>query len=294
MFKSLLLSGASSRGIGFLGCLYQLQQNGTFDISQVDTFAGVSVGSMICYLLVIGYLPEQILNALISTKLFPRLHETCNFGKFLSGGVFDYEVINETIQKLTFEKTGRRFLTMRDIRELYSKRLVICAYNETLRKTEYFDSAKAKYDKMSCLVAIRCSSNLPYVFGDFEYNGYDYIDGGISDNIPIHLLDDKIREVLVLTSNLYSYLSADDQSSSSGLRFLSKIINRLQIPIDSLGKRRLEYTSPKVKLIDIDLEKFPLYKFNIDTHDIMEMFNAGMISGNQAPEKWKSERPKQD
>lgn len=290
-FKSLVLSGCGPKCIGFMGCLHQLQENQIINIHNINTFVGVSSGSMLSYLLIIGYTPHEILQNLVKDKVFNELFSTMNFSNILNGhGIFNYDVINNYIQKLTYDKTGKFTITFKHIREIYNKRLVICSYNETECKSSYFDSANTKYDDVACLVAIRCSSNIPYVFSEFRYKDCEYIDGGICDILPIHVADNKLDDVLALVTNLYTSTIAPSKQNN----ILKKLINRLQIPIKIILERRLEYASPKVKVIDIPMLNYPIYDFDLDTSKMMDMFNIGMEYANNAPEQWKKTHSKLD
>lgn len=290
-FKSIVISGSGPKSIGFMGCLHQLEENDILQLVNIDTFVGVSSGSMLCYLLIIGYTPLELLQHITNDKVFKELYLTKNISNVLNGkGIFDYNVINKYIQHLTFLKTNKYNITFAEIREHYKKRLVICSYNETERKTIYFDSSNPKYDDLSCTIAIRCSSNIPYVFSDFIYKDCEYIDGGVCDNLPIHIADDKLHHVLVLVTNLYSNTTPKTKQDT----LIKKLINRIQIPIWSMIQRRLETASPKIKLIDIQLDFISIYDFDLDTSMILDMFNIGMEHANIAPSEWKLQHVKQD
>lgn len=290
-FKSIVMTGCGQKCIGFMGCLYQLEKNNLLNLNNIDTYVGVSSGSMLSYMLIIGYTPLELLQKLTRDNIFKQLYQTVNYSNIFNGnGIFNYNIINEYIQTLTFEKTNRYTITFRDIREMFNKRYVVCTYNETDSKTIYFDSANQKYDDVSCLVAIRCSSNIPYIFSDFIYKDCEYIDGGICDIFPIHIADNKLHDVLALITNFHS----KSKVITKNQHFLQKLFNRISIPINLLLSRRLEYISPKVKYIDVDLSEYQLCDFNIDSKIIMDMFNIGMNAANNAPDVWKKSRPKVD
>jgi len=291
-FKSLVVSGCGSKCIGFLGCLFQLSADNVINLDNIDTYIGVSSGSMLSMMLIIGYKPEEILRLIKKDNIFQILYNSKNFSNIFNGkGIFDYTIIDEYIQKLTFEKTGKHVITFKDIRETFNKRLVICSYNETQHKAVYFDSANTKYDNITCNVAIRCSSNLPYIFSDFFMDNCEYIDGGVCDILPIHIADNKSHDVIALVTNLYSESRFTNDKNNS---ILKKLINRIQIPIWQLLQRRIDNASPKVKIININLDAFPIYEFNISSTDVMDMFNIGMQEAINSPISWKQNRLKQD
>ena len=58
-FDTLVLSGGSSKGILILGALQYAQDN--FLLNKINKYIGTSVGSIICFLLLIGYTPIEIM-----------------------------------------------------------------------------------------------------------------------------------------------------------------------------------------------------------------------------------------
>lgn len=292
--RSVVLGGAGAKCIGFLGCLHKLIEQKIIDMKYINTLIGVSSGSMVSYLLCIGYTPYEILRYILNNDMFIKLNSTCNITMMFSRGIFDYEVIEDALRELTYKKTGKYTLSFGDIRHIYNKRLVICSYNETCQKTVYFDSHNTQNDDDDCLSVIRCSSNIPYIFGDYTYKDCEYIDGGFSDILPIHFVDNQIYYALVLSSNIYSLPSKlhSEKLHSEKFTAINKLLNRLQIPTYTLMKRRLEYASKKIRHINIELEEFPIYDFNMSFSKVLDMFESGMKCASTAPFEWENDHLK--
>lgn len=289
-FKSLVLGGCGPKCIGYMGFLHQFETKDCFNLGNIDTFVGVSSGSMLSYFLSIGYTPHELLQKISKYEMFQNLHYTKNYANFFiqANGIYDYNVINEYIQKLTFEKTGKLSITFKDIREVYKKRLVICSYNYTKSKTVYFDSANAKYDDMSCLVAIRCSSNIPILFSAFFYKDCEYIDGGFCDNLPIHKADTKLYNVLVLKTTMVSSKMLPEHP------ILNKILGVMQVPVNSWINHRIKECSAKVRIANIHMDNYSVYNFDLKNTDILDMFSLGMEYANDILDIWELGHLKKD
>ncbi len=61
-YKTLVLSGGAMRGVYLLGALNGLK----IKINKISTFIGISSGSIICFLLSIGYTPYEIFISLLN------------------------------------------------------------------------------------------------------------------------------------------------------------------------------------------------------------------------------------
>ena len=65
--KNLVISGGGVSGIGFLGIIKYLDDHNI--ISNIETYVGTSIGSIICLLLLIGYKHNEIYDFCISFNL---------------------------------------------------------------------------------------------------------------------------------------------------------------------------------------------------------------------------------
>ena len=67
-YDSIILSGGSIKGFCTLGALQYMQDNKIID-DTLTTFAGTSIGSIISFLLIIGYTPIEIVVYLCSNNV---------------------------------------------------------------------------------------------------------------------------------------------------------------------------------------------------------------------------------
>ena len=60
IYDTICLSGGGIKGISFIGALDFLQLKSYININQINNWVGTSAGSMLCYLLTLGYSIHEI------------------------------------------------------------------------------------------------------------------------------------------------------------------------------------------------------------------------------------------
>ncbi len=266
-YDTLVISGGSIKGIFLLGAIQSL-----IDLKlneDIVNYVGTSAGAIISYLLCIGYTPIEIIVYLCTNHLIEKL-QSFNLTAVMhnDGGAISYHHINETLEILTIEKIGR-LITLGELKTRYNKKLYCVTYNITLNKTEYI--SWETYPDMPCLVALRLSANIPFLFDKYKYMGSYYIDGGISDNFPIKFGEEIGKKVVGIF--LEPGTTSHDSVNTGMMEYIYKI---LQVPVNQL----VEY-----KCSLIDQGKSTVYKirgngrkifdFNIKRDDKIQMFSSG-------------------
>jgi len=201
-YNVMILSGGSIKGFGMLGAIqYLIDQK---MIENINTYIGCSVGSMIAYLLIIGFKPNEIISKIISEKILDHFTKI-NISKLSKGlGCFDWKHIEDFLLNMTFEKCDEP-LTFEDLYNKFGKKLVCSTFNINTDKTEYLSIDTTP--KLLCIAAIRMSSNIPFLFKRYMYKSCYYIDGGIVDNFPIkyEILCQDIPEPNIIGINLMKF-----------------------------------------------------------------------------------------
>ena len=152
LYDTLVISGGSNKGLLTLGAIQCALDN--FIISKVENYIGTSSGSIISYMLCIGYTPVELLVYLCTNQIFESLQEY-NFINLAQGkGACSFNSLQEKLEKLTIEKIG--FLpTLNDIKQKYNKTLICVTYNYTEKVSEYL--SWENYPHLPCLTALRMS-----------------------------------------------------------------------------------------------------------------------------------------
>ena len=267
-FDTIVLSGGSSKGIMILGALQYAYDN--FLITKINKYIGTSVGSIICFLLLIGYTPIEIMVYLCTHEILEKLQHFNIVAMINGNGALSYSSIYEQLEKMTIDKIGY-LPTFKDIKEKYEKELICVTYNLTDNKTEYL--SYENNPNLPCLIAIKMSSNLPLIFEKFKYNNNFYIDGGISDDFAIDIGDKMGNKILGIV------ITIDNNSfSSDGETILEYIYKLIFIPIAQSMESKINNVSSNCKIIKLSYNKLKFFNFNVNSKEKLDIFSIGYES----------------
>lgn len=265
-YDTLVVSGGASRGILSLGALQYAYDN--FFLTNINTYIGTSAGAMICFFLIIGYTPLELIVYLCTNRILERLQNFNIVGMINGFGASSYAGLQEELEKITIAKIGR-LPTMKDLHTKFGKQFICCTYNITNDSSEYL--SHETHPDLPCITALRMSSNLPLVFEKFNYNGNFYIDGGIADNFPIDIGDLKGEKVLgLLLDN-----ERENFNKIQDMDIIEYVYNLMNIPSTQSVEFKVKSVSNKCKIIRLTFEKIKIFNFNIETKTKLEMFSSG-------------------
>ena len=267
-YDTLVLSGASSKAFATLGAIQYAFDNYLF--KNLTTYVGTSSGSMICYLLAIGYTPIEIMVYICSNQIMEKMNDFNIVAMIQGRGAISFSNIQEELEKMSISKIGY-LPTLNDIKEKMKKNLVCVTHNLTENRTEYL--SWETHPHLPCVTAIHMSANLPLVFEKYRYGNCFYVDGGISDNFAIDT-GEKMGEKILginLNSELYNFSSETDVS------ILEFIYNLINVPVIQAINHKIQMASNKCKIInikDIGLN-LKIFEFNITSSIKLNMFSYG-------------------
>jgi len=268
-YDTLVLSGGGIKGFITLGALHYADLN--FFLKDIKTYIGTSTGSLICYLLAIGYNALEIMAYLSTSQILNKLRNFNVLAIINGGGASSFHPIHEQLEKMTIEKIGS-LLTLKGLYDNFGKTLVCVTYNLTKNKTEYL--SHVNYPDLPCLIALRMSSNLPLIFDHFKYMNCHFIDGGICDNFAISLGEKYGEKILGIYVNATKSDIDIDHSEKGLLEYIYKL---LFIPIKQSSNFQIQSVCEEkcsvINLIsDIDIK---IFDFGLRTSEKLDMFSSG-------------------
>lgn len=269
----LVISGGGVKGIMAVGALKALKEYGCLEES-INTYAGTSIGGLICLLLSIGYTIEELHDLVIEldfTKLKSIKLDNLLFNYGLDAGN-KFEII---IKKMLHGKNISDNVTFKELYEKTDKKLIVTATCLNDKQAVYWS-----YDttpEMSVLMAIRMTISIPIYFVPVHYKNKIYVDGACIDNYPIQLFNDRLDDVIgiyltdyrdksTVIENIESYLFNLLQSLAEGVTCNS---------IKGYEKCTLRLAGHGTGLTDINInqdKKIELY--NIGYNTVKEMFTT--------------------
>lgn len=266
-YDTLVLSGASTKGILTLGAIQYVYDN--FLLKDTKTFIGTSSGSMICYLLAIGYTPIEIMVYICTNQLMEKMKHFDMVAMIQGRGASSFTMIHEQLEKMTISKIGY-LPTLGDIKENFGKTLICVTHNLTEDKTEYL--SYETYPNLPCITALRMSSNLPLIFETYKYGNSLYVDGGISDNFAIDVAEKYGEKILGIVLGSENERNTNDLIVADKLEFIYKL---MFTPIHQYISHKIKNSSKKCKVVRIKHNKLKFFHFDVSSSTKLDMFSNG-------------------
>jgi len=274
LYDTIVAPGGATKGFILLGCIQYLYDRSLLDLKH---FIGTSSASMILFLIAIGYTPIEILVWLTNNKVIDNLSSKFNSITEIinDNGIYDFGVITDCLNKMCKEKIGVESPTLLELYEVYGKILEVSTCNLTLGKVEYI-SYKNK-PNLSCLDAIRMSSNLPFIFGKFIVDDEEYIDGGILDNFPIDNISDCNKKVIAINYEIDTLYQNKGDAQTNNLKILiDKMYRILNLSINVREKdKNIKTYDPRVNLIVLNVSQINFLNLYLESKQKVEMFSTG-------------------
>lgn len=275
-YTTLVVSGGSTKGNIALGVLQYAWDNAYLD--HVKTYVGTSIGSAITYLLAIGYAPREIMVYLCANHVGAEFKHY-NLAKVFNGeGAFSFDIIGKHLEKLTLDKCGR-FLTLRDIHQIFRKKVIFPTYNMTKGCKEYLSIDT--YPELPALIAVKMSSLLPLIFEKFRYMGCTYIDGGIAANCAVDAANKPGEKVLVINM-LPKQVGLSHEEENDMFSYINHI---MFTPVLELIKNQMEKKGENCDVIEIIHKEANPLNFDLETKEKLELFSKGYRNARRFFEK---------
>ena len=144
-----------------------------------------SIGSVIGYLIILGFEPNEIIIQCIQKNYFQKVERFQILRGIAGNGFLDFKLFETILNDFTFQKL-EKFPTFEELYNYNPINLQVITYNYSKNREEVL--SKETTPDLSLLDALRMSSNIPFIFGHFQYKDDYYFDGFISSNFPIHLI----------------------------------------------------------------------------------------------------------
>lgn len=265
-YDTLVLSGGSTKALVTLGALQYLHDN--YRTRKIVNYVGTSAGSMICFLMAIGYTPKEIIVYLCTQQLLEKLQHFNIVAMIQGRGAASFNPIQEQLEKMVIDKIGY-LPSLLDIQEKMGKKLICVTHNLTEDRTEYL--SHENYPHLPAVTAVRMSSNLPLVFENFKYGSSFYTDGGISDNFAIDTGEKIGNKILGMI------LKTDINTFDPEMYTLEFIYKLIFTPIQQSSENKIRKASDKCEIVKLAYKKLAFFNFHIYSKEKLEMFSNGYL-----------------
>lgn len=170
--KCFVLSGGGCRGFAHLGVVKALQEHNIYPSAISGTSAGAIAGAFIAN----GFTPDEVM------EMF--------YAKF-------------KLNPLALHGFRLGLLSMKTIRDFLQKNLRITQFEQLtmpfyVTATNFIDGSQTIFNKGNIIDAVVASSSIPVVFPAFLIDGIPYVDGAVSNNLPVEPFANRKTEVIAV------------------------------------------------------------------------------------------------
>lgn len=197
MGLGLALAGGGLKGIAHIGAIQALKDLGV----KIDYLSGTSSGSIFATMYALGYNYEEMKQkSLIYAKVLTDIKKkpiikagiTYATKKIVDlPGLMPGERVETIVEELAKAKNKEKMsdielpFAITTVDTISTKECIFLSKKYNLKN----DEIDYIYDA-PIATATRSSMAFPGIFTTCNYNGYNFIDGGTKDNLPIHILKD--------------------------------------------------------------------------------------------------------
>lgn len=180
--KVLVFSGGGARGFIYGGVIKALEEHNIV----IQEYAGTSIGSIFVFLLNIGYSADELKSSLYTIDLDTGTNIKLN--KLVEHYGFDsgLSIVNH-IKDLMQKKNIDANITFDQLYQKTKKKLTVVGTNLSKHCAQYFNYVTSP--DLKVIDGIRISIGIPILFTSVLYKGERFVDGGLTDNYPIHLFN---------------------------------------------------------------------------------------------------------
>ena len=281
---TIILAGPSgAKMFYFTGVMKRLYEEPNF-LSDVKHFAGVSAGSAMTLLLVIGYTIDEIIDLCMDLTIIDDL-ATINLDEARE----KFGLIkNQTMEKKLSDAIVRKIGFIPTMQQLYCiTGLNWTAVTFNVEKVEAQFLNRETQPNLSVLEAVMMSSAVPILIQPRQYQGEYFFDGAVTAPLPTLHFDHSGNKVLAL------YISSEEDLSYSDKQATTRLYRLVQAGMKALRDFNIQYSSENVKYIPIKTSIKDITGLFLSKETRQKMIDYGyscasdFLKVNSDPDKYK-------
>jgi len=256
--RHIVCAGGGVTGFSYYGIIRECHKKGLWQLEDIESMYGTSVGSIFIILLALNYDWETMDDFLIKrpwNNVF-NFNIYSIFESFNKKGIFDIKTIRETFLPAFNGKDISIEITMKELYEL--TKIDIHIYTTEMNKFIIEDISYKTHPDWKVIDAVYCSCALPVIFAPFLIENNCYCDGGFLMNYPlIRCIENGANpdEIIALNRRSKKKEKPKIDSESTLLDYIIMLLNKLIKNISKYDKIEIKYEftvlRPSVSLYDI-------------------------------------------
>lgn len=230
MIKHIVINGGGPTGLISYGVLKHLSYNNFFDINNIESIYGTSIGGIFAVILALKYEWETLDDYIIKRpweKIF-KVQPEDFFNIFYSKGLFNFSIVEGMLSKLFEAKDISLNITLKEFYEFTN----ITHYFFTVKadSLEIIEVSYKTHPDLKLIQALEMTTAIPIFSKPIFVEGICYLDGGIINNYPIkNCLDNESceKEEILGIKNTYPIHTSKITEGMNLLEYLQNILGNI-------------------------------------------------------------------
>ena len=276
--KHLVISGGGPVGIRFLSALETLNLENYWNIDDIESIYGTSIGCILGVMICLKYDWETLNNYIINRPWHDAIKVTPKqlFESYYNKGIFDKKIVEILFKPLLQAKDLSLLITLQELYNYSNIDLHIFTFEvNSFTTTEY---SHTTHPNLLLVDAIFMSSALPGLFIPTIIDNCCYVDGGVMCNYPINeCLRDHTNEDECL-GFVYSYKGGDKSTINISVNETSSLLDY----INCMTINSVNYIRDSIQIVKIKNVVKCIVDFNPLTIDII----TEMVKNQTMRKEW--------
>jgi predicted acylesterase/phospholipase RssA len=266
-YNTIVIAGGGMKGFAILGVLQYLYQYHI--LKNIKKYIGTSVGSMLSVLMILEYQPVEISLYLLKSPYLKKF-TICNIFNGMNGkGVINFDYFEIILKELILKKIDK-IPTFQELYEKYPIEINMITFNYSLNKEELL--SRHTTPNLNIVEAMRMSSNVPFLFGNYKNGDYFYFDGFITNIFPIDKID-KDNDIVLGISTLQDRWKKE--TNTLKLNNLKIIWNLFLLPFFKIQRVSCNDFIEHCDVINITSNLGSFFDVSLNTTKILDFFSNG-------------------
>ena len=240
VIKHLVLSGGGPTGFLTYGAARFLSKEGFWDISNIESIYGCSIGAFMGVVFTLGYEWEWLDDYFVKRPWdkIVDISITDIFKVYEKKGILDITFVEKAIGPLLTAKDIDMDITLKDFYDHTQIEFHLFSMDINTEEITKIDLSYKTHPNLSLVKAIYMSMSFPSFFQPICEDGHCYIDGGLCTNYPlqdcINQTECKEDEILAFKNEWGNFYNKHIVSNESTLiDFILVLMRKMQRAIDS-------------------------------------------------------------
>lgn len=237
MIKHLVLSGGGPAGLVTYGAARELAKQSFWDIKNIESIYGTSIGSYIAIVLSLGYDWKWLDDFFIKRpweKVF-SIEPSMVINMYMNKGIFGEEFIENALLPLLMAKGLTVDVTLKELNTYNGIDIFMYTTEINGKSLSKVELSHESFPSLTVIRAISMSCAYPFVFKPVCENGKCYIDGGLLNNYPLYdclAKDNDIDETLSF-KNIWVVPKSSIDTESNIVDFFTLILRKMKLNIET-------------------------------------------------------------